>query len=66
LREMTRLGLKPGVPITVEAGTRNTALRVRVGDRPDSMRLSEILAAGIFVTAGPNHRAHSRKRTLSE
>ena len=33
LREMTRLGLKPGVAITVEAGTRNASLLVRIGDR---------------------------------
>jgi predicted permease len=33
LREMKRLGLKPGVAITVEAGTRNASLRVRIGDR---------------------------------
>jgi DtxR family Mn-dependent transcriptional regulator len=66
LREMTRLGLKPGVSITVEAGTRNTALRVRIGDRPDSVRLSEILASGISVTAGPNQRTPSRKHASTE
>jgi DtxR family Mn-dependent transcriptional regulator len=52
LREMTRLGLKPGVPITVETGTRNASLRVRIGDRSDSVRLSHALASGISVVAG--------------
>jgi DtxR family transcriptional regulator, Mn-dependent transcriptional regulator len=53
LREMTRLGLKPGVAIMVEAGTRNASLRVRIGDHPDAVRLSQALAAGIRVIAGP-------------
>jgi DtxR family transcriptional regulator, Mn-dependent transcriptional regulator len=52
LREMTRLGLKPGVAITVETGTRNASLRVRIGERKDSVRLSPALAAGISVIAG--------------
>ena len=51
LREMTRLGLKPGVPIRVEAGTRNASLRIRVGGRTDSVRLSTSLASGIWVVA---------------
>jgi DtxR family Mn-dependent transcriptional regulator len=54
LREMTRLGLKPGVAITVETGTRNASMRVRIGDRTDSVRLSQALASGISVTAGQN------------
>jgi hypothetical protein len=49
LREMTRLGLKPGVAITVETGARNASLRVRIGDRTDSLRLSQHLASGISV-----------------
>lgn len=52
LREMTRLGLKPGVAITVETGTRTASLRVRIGDRMDSARLSQTLASGISVVAG--------------
>jgi DtxR family Mn-dependent transcriptional regulator len=51
LREMTRLGLRPGVPILVEAGTRGASLRIRVGDRADSVRLSQHLATGISVVA---------------
>jgi DtxR family transcriptional regulator, Mn-dependent transcriptional regulator len=57
LREMTRLGLKPGVPITMETGTRNAYLRVRIGDRSDSVRLSQTLASGISVSADPNGRS---------
>jgi DtxR family transcriptional regulator, Mn-dependent transcriptional regulator len=52
LREMTRLGLKPGVAITVEAGTRNATLLVRIGDRTDRVRLNQALAAGISVIDG--------------
>jgi DtxR family Mn-dependent transcriptional regulator len=55
LREMTRLGLKPGVAITVEAGTRNASLRVRIGDHSDSIRLSQALAMGIRVIAASSH-----------
>jgi DtxR family transcriptional regulator, Mn-dependent transcriptional regulator len=51
LREMKRLGLKPGTAITVETGTRNAGLRVRIGDRTDSVRLSRTLASGISVIA---------------
>jgi DtxR family Mn-dependent transcriptional regulator len=61
LREMKRLGLKPGTAITVEAGTRNAGLRVRLGDRTESVRLSQTLAAGISVVSnGPqrDHRVH--------
>jgi DtxR family Mn-dependent transcriptional regulator len=51
LREMTRLGLKPGVAIMIEAGTRNASLRVRIGDSPDSVRVSHTLACVISVSA---------------
>jgi DtxR family Mn-dependent transcriptional regulator len=56
LREMTRLGLKPGAAITVEIGTRNASMRVRIGDRSDSVRLSQALASEISVIAHPNGR----------
>jgi DtxR family Mn-dependent transcriptional regulator len=59
LREMMRLGLKPGVRITVETGTRNASLRVRIGDCSDSVRLSQTLACGVSVLADPNVRIHS-------
>ncbi len=52
LREMTRLGLKPGVAITVEAGTRSASLLVRIGDRSESVRLRQALATGIAVVGG--------------
>jgi DtxR family transcriptional regulator, Mn-dependent transcriptional regulator len=54
LREMTRLGLKPGVAITVEDGTRSASLRVRIGEGTASLRLNHTLASGISVIAGPN------------
>jgi DtxR family Mn-dependent transcriptional regulator len=49
LREMTRLGLRPGVAIMVETGTRSASLRVRVADRSDSVRLSQTLSSAISV-----------------
>jgi DtxR family Mn-dependent transcriptional regulator len=58
LREMTRLGLRPGVAITVETGTRNASLRVRIGDHRDSVRLSQALASGISVMAAQNGHTH--------
>jgi hypothetical protein len=51
LREMTRFGLKPGVAVMVETGTRNASLRVRIGDRKDPVRLRQRLASGILVVA---------------
>jgi DtxR family Mn-dependent transcriptional regulator len=51
LREMTRLGLKPGVTITVETGSRNSSLRIRISGDPDLVRLSQALASGISVSA---------------
>jgi DtxR family Mn-dependent transcriptional regulator len=57
LREMARFGLKPGVIITVEAGTRNASLLVRIGDRPHTVRLSQALASGISVIACSDSRA---------
>jgi DtxR family transcriptional regulator, Mn-dependent transcriptional regulator len=66
LREMTRLGLKPGVAITVETGTRNASLRVRIGDRIDSVRLSQTLASGISVIAGQNGRTRSESGSSIE
>jgi DtxR family Mn-dependent transcriptional regulator len=53
LREMKRLGLRPGLAITVEAGSRTRSLSVRMGGSAESVRLSQALAAGISVVAGP-------------
>jgi DtxR family Mn-dependent transcriptional regulator len=56
LREMTRLGLRPGVAITIETGTRNASLRVRIGDGTDTVRVSQALACEISVSALQNGR----------
>jgi DtxR family Mn-dependent transcriptional regulator len=66
LREMTRLGLKPGIAITVETGTRNASLRVRIGDRMDLVRLSQTLASGISVIAGQHGRIRSESGSSSD
>jgi DtxR family Mn-dependent transcriptional regulator len=66
LREMTRLGLKPGVAITVATRTRDASLRVRIGDRTDSVRLSQALASGISVTARQDGRLASENRPSTD
>jgi DtxR family Mn-dependent transcriptional regulator len=66
LREMTRFGLKPGVAITAEAGTRNASLLVRIGDRKDRVRLSQALASGISVIAGPDAPIRSESGSSSD
>lgn len=53
LREMNRLGIKPGVAITVEAGTRSASLHVRIAGQPEPIRLRQALAAAISVVPGP-------------
>ena len=53
LREMERLGIRPGVPVTVEAGTRSASVLVRIGGRMDRERLSQRLACCISVVPGP-------------
>ena len=49
LREMERLGLRPGVAIVVEAGVRNASLWVRVTGQPNAVRVSRELAGVILV-----------------
>jgi DtxR family transcriptional regulator, Mn-dependent transcriptional regulator len=49
LREMERMGLRPGVRITVEAGVRRASLLIRIGDQADPMRVSQQLAARIAI-----------------
>jgi hypothetical protein len=49
LREMERLGLKPGVQVVVEAGVRNAALSVRIGGKKEPTRLKQRLAGEISV-----------------
>jgi hypothetical protein len=48
---MERLGLRPGVGIGVEAGTRGASVLVRIGNRAEPVRLSQRLAAEISVVA---------------
>ncbi|MGH9430777.1 MAG: metal-dependent transcriptional regulator [Terriglobia bacterium] len=49
LRQMERLGLRPGVSIMVEAGVRNASLLVRIDGQTTAVRLSQDLAGGISV-----------------
>ena len=57
LREMERLGIRPGVAVVVEAGVRNASLLVRIGSRPAPARLSHALAGFVSVVgaAGVPH-----------
>jgi DtxR family Mn-dependent transcriptional regulator len=52
LREMERLGLTPGTAITVEEGSRDAALLVRIGAATHPTRLSRKLAGAISVIGG--------------
>jgi DtxR family transcriptional regulator, Mn-dependent transcriptional regulator len=52
LREMERLGLRPGVEIVVEVGVRSASLLVRIDGSGNPIRLSQKLAAGISVVPG--------------
>jgi DtxR family transcriptional regulator, Mn-dependent transcriptional regulator len=49
LRELERLGLRPGISIVVEAGVRNASLLVRVDGHTGAVRLSQELAGEISV-----------------
>jgi|SRR5579875_1626196 len=49
LREIGRLGLRPGIKIIVEAAIRNASLRVRIGAQPKAERLNRQLAAQVYV-----------------
>ena len=60
LREIERLGLRPGLSLVVEPGTRTASVRIRMsGGEP--VRLSRRLADGISVVAGPRHAKPSRE-----
>jgi DtxR family transcriptional regulator, Mn-dependent transcriptional regulator len=61
LREMERMGLKPGAQIVVEAGIRNSSLLIRVNGQADPMRVSHQLAARISVLASERNATNSRK-----
>jgi DtxR family Mn-dependent transcriptional regulator len=49
LREIQRLGLKPGVAILVEAGVRTASLWLRIGEAASAVRVSRELADEISV-----------------
>jgi DtxR family transcriptional regulator, Mn-dependent transcriptional regulator len=49
LREIDRLGLRPGVSVLVEAGVRNASLLMRIDGQKNPTRLSQQLAARISV-----------------
>jgi DtxR family Mn-dependent transcriptional regulator len=57
LREMERLGLRPGVAIVVEAGVRSASLFVRIGSQPAPARLSQKLAELVSVAPATQARA---------
>jgi DtxR family transcriptional regulator, Mn-dependent transcriptional regulator len=52
LRELERLGLRPGVLITVAAGVRNASLLVEVNGQSETVRVSQQLASLISVAPG--------------
>jgi DtxR family Mn-dependent transcriptional regulator len=54
LREMERLGLRPGVAVVVEAGVRNSSILVRIGGQKNAVRLNQRLASEISVVPGGN------------
>jgi len=49
LREMERLGLRPGVILTVETGVRSASLSLRIEGKGETVRVSQQLAAQISV-----------------
>jgi DtxR family Mn-dependent transcriptional regulator len=49
LRELERLGLKPGVSLIVEPGMRGASVQVRVSGSEQTTRLSQEIAARISV-----------------
>jgi DtxR family Mn-dependent transcriptional regulator len=53
LREMKRLGVRPGVRIVLDAGVRNASVLARIGSGTNAVRLSQRLAGEIFVL--PDH-----------
>ena len=54
LRELARLGLMPGVALTVEHRNSSASLRIRLPDRSEAIRLSNDLAGCILVTGNPS------------
>lgn len=53
LREMQRMGLRPGVKLMVEPSARSGSLLIRIGGGSEAIRLSPQLASDISVIADP-------------
>ena len=53
LRELQRMGLMPGVTLTVEPTNTSASLLIRLGDCRDPIRLSQDLACRILVASNP-------------
>jgi DtxR family Mn-dependent transcriptional regulator len=49
LRDMKRLGLRPGIAIVVQAGTRNSSMLVQISGGTSTIRVSQRLADQIWV-----------------
>ncbi len=60
LREMQRMGLTPGVKVTVEPSVRNASLMVRIAGGSEPTRVSPRLAGDISVVA--DRTAHQREQ----
>lgn len=60
LRELERLGLMPGVHLTIERKNTGVSLTVRLADTIDAVRLSDDLANSIFVMAATVPRAGTK------
>lgn len=57
LREIERLGLKPGVMVAVEAGIRSASLWLRIGEGANAVRVSRELADQVSVVRDGNAAA---------
>jgi len=53
LRELERLGLKPGIALTVEQRNSTASLSIRLAGRKGRVRLSRDLAGRVFVVENP-------------
>jgi DtxR family Mn-dependent transcriptional regulator len=50
LRELSRLGLRPGVKVVLDPGVRSASLLLRIGSGGNSVTLNKKLAAEIYVS----------------
>jgi len=53
LRELERLGVMPGIALTVETRNSTASLAIRLEARPDTIRLNSDLARCVLVIADP-------------